>query len=546
MDIIYALARKVHVWLGPATDEEIDSVWPIFRTGDPEPGFSFMDEAYITIFHQTQDKKVWSRCSDETTSFSLCVKKFFHRAWFTRRWILQEVSLAREVIVHCGFHEVPWVRFHQGAHFHRSLLDSGQRKHGVCSFATVARQALETIESMETSRAQKKDYVEGMERNPYHGIKRVLWLLEQYHRANCVDERDRLYALYGLLLSTKLPPLQVRPLMRVCPVNYNIHFSHIYTDFAAAAVKSGHGFKVLAQVIEFGGLSQQDECWPSWVPSWNTEKTMEDMNDMLTVHTKNPRFSPDVSNAPERYYFPSMKLGAEDTTMFIQVSNSRALRFRGSTDRICEVQPSTCRLDLLASLNTMLGRRFVVHQFVVQASAISRDIAAWLVIVAIINAPTMLSRPCIEVEASLTTPRVHDNFKSRDYTEIHKHIRKVFGLPLEEEDPKWKYGLDHDSFVSEARRVLQGLYPFRYEHEGCAAFGIAFAEVQTGDFVFRTAEALSHKDEDGVHMPPVSGLIIRPYHQASPAGPATFRLVSMCFAYCHDVEEPELVEVVLV
>jgi len=206
MDIIYALARKVHVWLGPATDEEIDSVWPIFRTGDPEPGFSFMDEAYITIFHQTQDKKVWSRCSDETTSFSLCVKKFFHRAWFTRRWILQEVSLAREVIVHCGFHEVPWVRFHQGAHFHRSLLDSGQRKHGVCSFATVARQALETIESMETSRAQKKDYFEGMERNPYHGIKRVLWLLEQYHRANCVDERDRLYALYGLLLKYKTSP----------------------------------------------------------------------------------------------------------------------------------------------------------------------------------------------------------------------------------------------------------------------------------------------------------------------------------------------------
>ena len=85
MDIIYALARKVHVWLGPATDEEIDSVWPMFRTGDPEPGFSFMDEAYVTIFHQTIDRKVWSRCSDETTSFSLCVKKFFHRAWFTRR-----------------------------------------------------------------------------------------------------------------------------------------------------------------------------------------------------------------------------------------------------------------------------------------------------------------------------------------------------------------------------------------------------------------------------------------------------------------------------
>jgi hypothetical protein len=30
MDRVYASARKVRVWLGPATDEEIDAVSPLF------------------------------------------------------------------------------------------------------------------------------------------------------------------------------------------------------------------------------------------------------------------------------------------------------------------------------------------------------------------------------------------------------------------------------------------------------------------------------------------------------------------------------------
>ena len=99
--------------------------------------------------------------------------------------------------------------------------------------------------------------------------------------------------------------------------------------------------------------------------------------------------------------------------------------------------------------------------------------------------------------------------------------------------------------LSEVRRVLQGLYPFRYDHDGSPALGIALAEVKTGDFVFRAAQVASQKGEQGEPMPPISGLIIRPY-QASAVGLATFRLVGMCFAYYPDLKEPELVEVVLV
>jgi len=47
---IYALARKVRVWLGPATEQEIEDIFPIF---DP----SYIDDrwTYSEIIFQARD-----------------------------------------------------------------------------------------------------------------------------------------------------------------------------------------------------------------------------------------------------------------------------------------------------------------------------------------------------------------------------------------------------------------------------------------------------------------------------------------------------------
>jgi len=533
MDRIYALAHSVRIWLGSATDEEVDSVWPMFSASS--------DDSYSEHFIQVEKRKTWLHAFDETTSTSRLMKSFFYRAWFTRRWILQEVVLAREVIVHYGLHEVTWHRFYWGARVHYYLvLLQEQRKVSVCGLATVASQVLDTIMSLEVSRVQKEGDVWFGEQRPETQIEKALQLLELYHKAECVDERDRLYALYGLSLSIKLPAEQDPKLTRLCPVDYSNHFSHIYTNFAVAAIESGHLYKVLANAIEFGTLSQQDEGWPSWVPSWNSKRKLGETEPWLKLVAHNPQFGPNVRVPPKLRYPKWTKLGTKDEARYNQEYATRALHLRGSIRRIFEVQPSTCSLDVLAYLDTMLDRQCVGHAF-----AMSRYIVAWLVMLVLSQNSRILSRPGLDEKTYLTFNPSYQKVYSEKDTNTYIALKRILGLPLGESTER-EYDLDQDKFLSEVRRTLQGLYPFRYDHDGSPAFGIAFAEVKTGDFVFRTAQAASRKDEQGDPMPPISGFIIRPYQQASAIGPATFRLVGMCFAYYPDMKEPELVEVILV
>jgi len=533
MDKIYALAHSVRIWLGSATDEEVDSIWPMFSASSDDP--------YYESRTQIDKRKTWLHALDETTSTSRLLKRFFNRAWFTRRWILQEVVLAREVVVHYGLHEVTWHRFYRGAHVHYLALLHVQSKHGDCNLATVASQVLDTIETLENSRIQTKKYALFKGELPETQMMKALQLLELYHTAECVDERDRLYALYGVLLNTILPAEQDPKLMRLCPVDYSDHFSHLYTNLAIAAIESGYLSEVLTHAIEFGTLWQQDEAWPSWVPSWNVKRELNEAADSLRLATHNPHFGPNIrDHPPDIRFLRWIKLGTEDGTKCDYVHSTKALHVRGSFRRICEVQPSTCSLDVLAFLHAMLDRQCAGHSF-----AISRYVVAWLVMLILTQVRRVLPRPGLDAKTYLTSNPFYHNMQASYEHETYVALQTALGLPSEESTESMHH-LDQDNLLSEVRRVLQGLYPFRYEHDGSPAFGIAFAEVKTGDFVFRTAQVYSQKNHEGDTMSPVSGFVIRPCHQASAVGPATFRLVGMCYTYYPDMKDPEFVEVILV
>ena len=123
---IYALARKVRVWLGPATEQEIEDMFPIF---DP----SYIDDrwAYSEIIF------------GPATSSSPIKEKFFSHTWFTRRLVLQEVILASIVIVHLGHNHVRWDDFHERVELHDLQLSREQREYG-----PIAMQAIETIRTL--------------------------------------------------------------------------------------------------------------------------------------------------------------------------------------------------------------------------------------------------------------------------------------------------------------------------------------------------------------------------------------------------------------
>lgn len=142
----------------------------------------------------------------------------------------------------------------------------------------------------------------------------LLW----YHHYNvCVDERDRIFALYGLLPTLQYVTASGKNAYfdhhAYCPVDYKNHFSLVYTRLAASAVYRGHGLTILGHAVTFGSLALQDKNWPSWVPSWNMSRSVEHL----------PTFSQcglEVSSYAEEYPSDPLRFGDPDERLSLALS----------------------------------------------------------------------------------------------------------------------------------------------------------------------------------------------------------------------------------
>ncbi|CAN9208252.1 unnamed protein product [Alternaria alternata] len=248
MGKIYSIASNVVVWLGPATDQDrIDDLLPIFDDPDVEEHAFGVPAMPI-----------------DSVSFAFpSLDAFFSRGWFKRRWILQEVVLSRELTVQCGRLEFTWQSLKHSADVR---LDHEDNFHWSAGTQEAAKQ-ITMLDGQTNHRRTILKYAHLSNSESGLIYSRILQLLSDFDAAQCADERDRLYSLYGMSPKS----------YEQCPVNYGAHFSRTYTDFARAAIMKGLGHRVLHQAITFGNLSQQDKSWPSWVPSWNTLKKMPDL-----------------------------------------------------------------------------------------------------------------------------------------------------------------------------------------------------------------------------------------------------------------------------
>lgn len=237
MGTIYQQAEKVHVWLGPASaDDQIGSVFAALKRW----ALSSFDR--YPVF-DVEGSHSWMLAP---------LRNFFARPWFTRRWIIQEVMLARNAIVHCGPHRLSWSWIRDGVASFQSDYARNYR-FGPCS----------DIVSIETARALKGVGSLGSRARSRLTILQLLW---DHHSSKCEDERDRIFALYGMIPSDSDD--NIEPSSH-CPVDYNKHYSAIYTQLTIAAIKQGDALTILNHAIVFGSLADQDMHWPSWVPSWN-------------------------------------------------------------------------------------------------------------------------------------------------------------------------------------------------------------------------------------------------------------------------------------
>jgi hypothetical protein len=228
MGNIFSQAQQVYIWLGPE-DEVTAQMFKFFRKVGklPDMDRKEMEKRFLTL--------LISKLHRTGMNERARLVEFFNRPWFSRRWVIQEACLAREAIIHCGSHSLSL-----------SLL------------------------SVAATRIQKTtlaSYPIKMMSNLWRPVAKlsILELLWNFHEPICLEPKDRVAALFGLVSEDNQFHL-----------DYNLHWTELYKQVAVSAFSSNNidlGLQVLLHLFEFGQVSEKENTsYPSWVPDWKNSR----------------------------------------------------------------------------------------------------------------------------------------------------------------------------------------------------------------------------------------------------------------------------------
>ncbi|RWA14895.1 hypothetical protein EKO27_g145 [Xylaria grammica] len=227
MGRIFGEAKMVHIWLGPE-DDMTAKVFAFLKLASLVPEAKpqskmarLVVDVMIKIFGS-------SRGFCELMDFS-------ERPWFSRRWIIQEACLAQRATVHCGGYSIPL-----------PLLAIAAKR----------------IQTLDISSYQIK--VMANLGRPMAKLT-MLELLWNFHEARCLEPKDRIAALLGLVTDDHRLRL-----------DYTAQWAELYKKTVSNIFRLGDNdtrLQVLLHLFEFGPVSlPEDIAYPSWVPDWSNSR----------------------------------------------------------------------------------------------------------------------------------------------------------------------------------------------------------------------------------------------------------------------------------
>ncbi|OAK95073.1 HET-domain-containing protein [Phaeosphaeriaceae sp. SRC1lsM3a] len=206
MSRIYSEASSVLVWLGASTD------------GLDDVGY---------LFEQLSTPQAASKDTDIYQLLEALLK----RPWFRRRWIVQEVLLAKRATLLCGLHAIDLTSF-------TTCLWRFTQQGGMISSVADIVHKLCAIHRFRDSFL-------------YKGRSWILGMLVVFHEAECSDDRDRIYALDGITSWKVL-------------VSYTETVEETYVRYATKHIE----FENVALLNCSGAFRSDSQILPSWVPDW--------------------------------------------------------------------------------------------------------------------------------------------------------------------------------------------------------------------------------------------------------------------------------------
>ncbi|VUC28993.1 unnamed protein product [Clonostachys rosea] len=229
MEEIYRRASRVVVWLGDG-GPEVTEAWNLMKR---------LDESKRKI--PPNDIQIWQ---NELIDYGLPpanapewknLDALLWRPWFVRIWIVQEITLARDAVVLCANHSLPWEKFLWVIWFLRL-------------------RNMEGTYNIDVSPAYRLGFL-----GSAHRSGRPLPLLELlglFRRSLATDPHDKVYGLLGLAASHDVK------------IDYKIPYSQLYFDVAKSMLRES--YDILSHVEDTNWKEGTD--MPSWVPNWAVQR----------------------------------------------------------------------------------------------------------------------------------------------------------------------------------------------------------------------------------------------------------------------------------
>lgn len=185
------------------------------------------------------------------------VQRLLERPWFTRVWVISEVCLASTIRISCGGGEaiMSWENL-VGLVRDRAT----QRCIGFSKQAALLGNPKQRIAIITEMMARQKEGI------PHTDISQLLILAKG---SNATNDRDKVYAFYGMTLLTTIPDYarSVEDLYVEIAQDYINSIEACYASWRDLS-ESERTFQLMSIIYSAGALHQHYTL-PSWVPDWS-------------------------------------------------------------------------------------------------------------------------------------------------------------------------------------------------------------------------------------------------------------------------------------
>lgn len=187
---IYSKAKRVQAWLAPASKYMTEAMKFMARLASKAESFGISDK--VDQPRWLPDFPSVNICDDGAQNLiydaiKAHVDYLVSRSWFNRVWIVQEVSLAAELIVSCGHSTMDWTAFARALETLRGALRQvplGEER--------LRLEGLKPAWELVRQRDVFQLFDRYGDRN-HHLMTNILG--KQMRNRDCSDDRDRVYAM---------------------------------------------------------------------------------------------------------------------------------------------------------------------------------------------------------------------------------------------------------------------------------------------------------------------------------------------------------------